>query len=80
VLLGRGPRTALPQQLIGEPGDVRLQRPANERPQHLDHDALLSKTDKESLVSSPDYADLASPKPLSHKGIRVNVGIIRRSA
>ena len=73
-------RIALPQQLLGEPGDVRLQRPTHERPQHLDHDALLSTTEKQASINSPDYADLASTKPLPRNGIRHHIGIIRRSA
>jgi hypothetical protein len=80
VLRGRRPRIALPQQLFGEPGDARLERPAHERPQHLDHDALLSTTEKQASISSPDYADLASPKSLRRKGSSVNIGIIQRSA
>src|SRR6266567_952110 len=84
VLLGRGLRIALPQQMFGEPGDVRLQRPTNKRPQHLDHHALLSTNGPGERRSAqrimPDYADLASPKPLRHKGSDSNIGIIRRSA
>src|SRR5205823_4633744 len=79
VLGSRGPRVTPPRQLLGEPGDMRLQRPANDRPQHLDHDALLSTTERQASTSSPDYADLASTKPPPHKGSRLNIGIIRRS-
>jgi hypothetical protein len=35
---------------------------------------------RRASINSPDYADLASPKPLLRKGSSVNVGIIQRSA
>jgi hypothetical protein len=80
MLPGRGPRVTLPKQILGEPDDVRLQRPRHERPQHLDHDALLSTMENQASNRSPDYADLASPKPQSCKAIHDHIGIIRRSA
>jgi hypothetical protein len=42
--------------------------------------ALLSTTDEKSVDQLPDYADLASPKPLPCKEIIDHVGITRRSA
>jgi hypothetical protein len=40
---------------------------------------LLSTMEKAS-INSPDYADLARPKPLPRNGISDHIGIIRRSA
>jgi hypothetical protein len=36
--------------------------------------------ERKASDNSPDYADLANPKPLPGKGTLVNIGIIRRSA
>jgi len=36
--------------------------------------------EKQASINSPDYADLASPKPLPCKGISDHIGITRRSA
>jgi hypothetical protein len=80
VLAGRRPRIALSQQLLGEPGHVRLERPPHDRPQHLDHDVLLSTTEKHASINSPDYADLTRPKSLPRNGTHGHIGIIRRSA
>ncbi len=49
LLLSRGPGVTLPQQLRGEPGNVRSQRPTHDRPHHLDHDALLSNLGETSV-------------------------------
>jgi hypothetical protein len=42
--------------------------------------ALLSTTNEESVDQRPDYADLASTKPLPRNGISDHIGITRRSA
>jgi len=41
---------------------------------------LLSTTERQVSINSPDYADLARSKPLSWEEIRDHIGIIRRSA
>jgi hypothetical protein len=46
----------------------------------LTMNTLLSSTDEKSIDRAPDYADLASTKPLPHKGSSINIGIISRSA
>ena len=49
MLRSRVPRIPLPPQLLGEPGCVPLQRSTKDRPQHLDHDALLSTNGETSV-------------------------------
>lgn len=80
ALSGALVRIALPQQPLGEPVDMSLQRSQHDRPQHLDHDASLSTVEKQASIKSPDYADLASSNPVPRNRSQLNLGITRRSA
>jgi hypothetical protein len=70
MLLGRRPAIALKQQILRKSDDVRLQRPNHDRPQHLDHDALLSATDQKSIDQLTGLCRPRQHKPAATQGIQ----------